>query len=154
MVWGVGVVALLGGVVWLLEGGGRAALGRAFGVLLFYSLLFWATLLKIWWTAGQPAVVLDAEGFAYQPLHTFHPKRIPFARVLACAPRPGTEALRFVVEKGGGGRELYLNLAVVKGRHRFLELLGERLEDAGLVPVPGKEASWRRLDWDETRLGE
>jgi hypothetical protein len=152
MLWGVGAVLVLAAVVWWLLAGERGAWGRAFGVLLGYGLLFWATLLKIWWTAGRPAVEIDEEALAYQPLHTFRPKRIPFTRVLSCAPRPGTEALRLVIEKGGVGRELFLNLAVVKGRHRFVELLGRRLERAGLVPVPGREASWRRLDWDESRL--
>ena len=56
MLWGVGVVAVLGGVAWYFKTPGSAPLGRAFGVLLFYGVLFWLTLLKIWWTAGKPAV--------------------------------------------------------------------------------------------------
>ncbi len=152
MLWGIGAVLTLGTAVWWLESSEREAWGRAFGVLFAYGLLFWASLLKIWWTAGRPAVEIDEESLAYQPLHTFKPRRIPFARVLSCAPRPGTEALRLVVERGGRARELFLNLAVVKGRHRFVELLGERLEGAGLAPVPGRDDAWRRLDWDETRL--
>ncbi len=149
MVWGVGVVLALGAVVWLLSGGQRDAWGRAFGVLLAYALLFLLTLAKIWWTAGRPAVAVDDEALLYQPLHTFRPRRVPFARVLACAPRPGTEALRFVLERGGQAREFFLNLAIVKGQHRLLELLDERLQAAGLEPVPGRERSWRRPGWDE-----
>jgi hypothetical protein len=118
-------------------------------VLLAYSLLFWGTLLKIWWTAGQPAVSLDDEAIYYQPLHTFRPSRVPIASVLACNPRPGTEALRVVVEKKGVARELYLNLAVVKGQHRFLELLEERLSAAGLERIAGRDHSWTRPDWHE-----
>ncbi|HEX9942983.1 MAG TPA: hypothetical protein VGG03_13270 [Thermoanaerobaculia bacterium] len=151
LLWGVAVVAVIGGIVLALGSGERAAWGRAFGVLFAYSLLFWASLIKIWWTAGQPAVSLDGEALSYQPLHTFRPRRVPFARVLACNPRPGTEALRFVVEKNGMARELFLNLAVVKGQHRFLDLLGERLEAAGLESVPGRENSWRRPGWEEPR---
>ena len=152
MLWGVCAVAVLAAAVWWLLAGERGAWGRAFGVLLGYGLLFWATLLKIWWTAGGAAVEIGDDDLAYQPLHTFKPRRIPFARILSCAPRPGTEALRLVVERRGVGRELFLNLAVIKGRHRFVELLGERLARAGLVAVPGKAGAWRRLDWDESRL--
>jgi hypothetical protein len=94
-------------------------------------------------------VALDDESFSYQPLHTFRPTRVPFERILACNPRPGTEALRFVVEKNGVGRELFLNLAVVKGQHRFLDLLGERLEAAGLEKLPGRANAWRRPGWDD-----
>ena len=149
------MVMALGAVAWWFEEGERKAWARAFGVLLAYSFLFLGTLLKIWWTAGRPAVEVDSEGIAYQPLHTFRPRRIPFDRVLSCGPRPGTEALRFVVQKGREGdvaREFFLNLAVIKGQHRFVERLGQGLEVAGLVPVPGRERTWRRLDWDETRL--
>lgn len=149
MVWGVGLVLALGAVVWVLSAGERDAWGRAFGVLLAYGLLFLVTLLKIWWTAGRPAVTVDDEALLYQPLHTFRPKRVPFASVLSCAPRPGTEALRFVLARGGSAREFFLNLAIVKGQHRLLELLGERLEAAGLEPVPGGERSWLRPGWEE-----
>ena len=146
MIWGVGAVAVLGGVAWWLERGETQAWGRAFGVLLAYSLLFWASLLKIWWTAGRPAVAVDDEALYYQPLHTFRPTRVPFERVLACNPRPGTEALRVVVEKRGTARELFLNLAVVKGQHQFLDLLAERLEAAGLERVG--ERAWSRPGWE------
>lgn len=149
MIWGVGAVALMGGVSWWLERGETQAWGRAFGVLLAYSLLFWVSLMKIWWTAGQPAVSLDSGAFYYQPLHTFRPSRIPFASVLACNPRPGTEALRIVVAKKDVARELFLNLAVVKGQHRFLELLEERFLEEGLERIPDREHAWARPDWTE-----
>jgi uncharacterized membrane protein YedE/YeeE len=149
MLWGMGLVVALGAFARLLPSDERGAWGRGFGVLLAYSVLFVGSLAKIWWTAGRPAVEVDAEGFSYQPLHTFRPRRIPFARVLAVNPRPGTEALRFVVEERGEARELFLNLAVVKGQHRFVELLGEGLVAAALVPVPGRERSWRRIEWVE-----
>jgi hypothetical protein len=149
LLWGVAVVATIGGIMLALGSGDRESWGRAFGVLLTYSLLFWVSLVKIWWTAGGSAVALEDDALAYQPLYTFRPRRVPFARVLACNPRPGTEALRFVVERNGVARELFLNLAVVKGQHRFLDLLGERLEGAGLVRVPGKENAWRRPEWTE-----
>jgi hypothetical protein len=149
MIWGVGAVMAVGGVAWWLERGETQAWGRAFGVLLAYSLLFLGTLLKIWWTAGQPAVSLDAEAFYYQPLHTFRPNRIAFESVLACNPKPGTEALRVVVAKRSVARELFLNLAVVKGQHRFLDLLEERLSAAGLEKVPGQDHTWTRPDWKE-----
>lgn len=149
MIWGVGVVAALGIAVWFLEAERRGAWGRAFGVLLLYSLLFWASLIKIWWTAGRPAVAIDDEAFSYQPLHTFQPRRVPFARVIACNPRPGTEAIRFVVEGRSTARELFLNLAVVRGQHDFLDLLEKRLEAAGLERVPGKNRSWRRPGWED-----
>ena len=149
MIWGVGAVLALGAVVWFFSEGEREAWGRAFGVLAAYGLLFLLTLAKIWWTAGKPAVALDDDALLYQPLHTFRPRRVPFARVLACAPRPATEALRFVVERRGTARELFLNLAIVRGQHHFLALLGERLEAGGLQPVPGRERTWRRLGWVE-----
>jgi len=145
----VAVVIVVGAGVFFLRSGDRESWGRAFGVLLAYSLLFWVTLIKIWWTAGKPAVLLDDDAFAYQPLHTFRPRRVPFARVLACNPRPGTEALRFVVEKNQVARELFLNLAVVKGQHRFLDLLGERLEAAGLARLPSRPNAWCRPDWED-----
>jgi len=154
MVWGVGVVALLGGVAWFFKTPGSAPLGRAFGVLLFYGVLFWLTLFKIWWTAGKPAVLVGRNFLSYQPLHTFRVRRIPYARVLSSAPRKETESLRIVHEKKlDQGREFFLNLAVVDGRHSFLDLLGERLESAGLKPVPNEPNSWSRPGWHEPGLG-
>lgn len=152
IVWGVGAVLVLGAVVWFFSEGEREAWGRAFGVLAAYGLLFLLTLAKIWWTAGKPAVALDDDALLYQPLHAFRPRRVPYARVLACAPRPGTEALRFVVERRGTAREFFLNLAIVRGQHRLLEALGKRLEAAGLVPVPGRERTWRRPGWVEEAM--
>lgn len=152
MFWGVGVVALLGVVIWFVQADERAAWGRGFGVLFAYSLLFWVSLAKIWWTGGKSAVVVDEEGFAFQPLHTFRPKRIPFDQVLSVGPRPGTESLRLILEKDGVGREFFLNLAVVKGQHRFLERLGEELLRVGMEKVPGRERSWRRPGWTADSL--
>lgn len=153
LLWGIAVVAVIGVAALFLQSGERDDWARAFGVLLAYSLLFWASLIKIWWTGGRPAVLLDDESFSYQPLHTFKPRRVPFERVLAVNPRPGTEALRFVVEKKGVARELFLNLAVVKGQHRFLDLLEGRLEAAGLERIPGREHAWRRPGWVELGMG-
>jgi len=150
LLWGMGLVVVLGAFTRLLPSDERGAWGRGFGVLLAYSALFVGSLAKIWWTAVRPAVELDGAGLAYQPLHTFRPKRIPFEGVLAVSPRPGTEALRFVVERDGEAREFFLNLAVVKGQHRFLDRLSEELERSGLAPVPGRERSWRRPGWMET----
>lgn len=149
MLWGLVLVVAVAGVLVLLEGGERGAWVRAFGVLLAYSVLFWLTLAKIWWTAGRTAVAVGADGVLYQPLHTFTPRRIDLARVLAVDPRPGTEALRFVVVRRGVARELFLNLAVVKGRHELLERLGERLVAAGLAVVPGRPHCWKRPEWDD-----
>ena len=153
LLWGIAVVLVIGGIVLAFKGGERESWSRAFGILLAYSLLFWITLIKIWWTAGNPAVLLDDESFAFQPLHTFRPTRIPFAQVLACNPRPGTEALRFVIAKKGTARELFLNLAVVKGQHRFLDLLGEKLEANGLEKIEGKENAWKRPEWEDPGMG-
>ena len=153
MLWGLGVVALLGGVAWFFKSPDSAPLGRAFGVLLFYGVLFWLTLLKIWWTAGKPAVLVGLNFLAYQPLHAFRMRRIPYARILSCAPRKQTESLRIVHEKKPGqGREFFLNLAVIDGRHAFLDLLGERLELAGLQPSPSEPDSWNRPGWQEPDL--
>jgi hypothetical protein len=132
MVWGMGVLALLGGVAWVLRDPSGGVFGKAFAVLLGYALLFWASLLKIWWTAGKPAIEIDGETLAYRPLQYFSPRRIRFDRVLACGPRPGTESFRLVVEETRRERELFLNLAVVKDKHGLLAVLGERLEAAGL----------------------
>ena len=133
MLWGMGVIVLLAGVAWVLRDPSEGVFGKAFAVLLGYTLLFWASLLKIWWTAGKPAISIDTETLAYQPLQYFSPRRIRFDRVVACGPRPGTESYRFVVEEEDRERELFLNLAVVRDKHLLLEALGERLEHAGLA---------------------
>lgn len=154
MLWGLVLVAVVAGVVWLLERGERGPWVRAFGVLFGYSVLFWLTLAKIWWTAGLPAVAVASDAVYYQPLHGWKPRRIELSAVLAVEPRPGTEALRLVVHRRGRARELFLNLAVVKGRNELIELLGRRLVEAGLVAVPGRLHSWRRPEWAEpARLG-
>lgn len=151
MVWGVGGVALFGLVAWWLREPGAAPLARAFGVLVFYGTLFLASLVKIWWTAGRPAVVLDDEALAYQPLHLFRPKRIAWDRVLAAAPKEGTRSFRLAFEKSPGrGRELFLNLAVVADSHRLVTDLGRRLEAAGLE-ADDAPSSWRRPGWEECR---
>lgn len=149
LVWGLGVVAILAGITYVLKQPGSVPAARAFGVLMLYSALFWITLAKVWWTAGSAAIMLEDDFVAYRPLHTFSPRRIALDGVLACGPRPGTQALRLVhLGKKGEEREFYLNLAVIKGRHGFLEALGRALERRGLKPVPGETDSWRHPQWD------
>ena len=151
MVWGVGVVALFGLVAWWLREPGSAPLALAFGVLFLYGALFLGSLLKLWCTAGRPAVVLDDDGLAYQPLHLFRPKRIGWNRILAAAPKAGTRSYRLAFEKRPGrGREFFLNLAVVADSHDLTAELGRRLEAAGLEAGEQK-SSWRRPGWDEER---
>jgi hypothetical protein len=133
MVWGMGVLGLLAGIAWIMRDPDSGVFGKAFAVLLAYAVLFWASLFKIWWTAGKSAIEIDGEALAYRPLQYFSPRRLRFDQVLACGPRPGTESFRFVIDTGKRERELFLNLAVVKDKHRLLELLGERLEAAGLA---------------------
>ncbi len=132
MIWGVGVLAVVGAVAWVFRSPDEGAFGWAFGVLAGYGLLFWVSLLEIWWTAGGPAVEISDHDVAYQPLHGFAPRRVPFHRILACGPKEGTESLRLVVEGLRRDRELFLNLAVVRNKHRLLDELGERLAAAGL----------------------
>ncbi len=148
MTWGIGAVIVLGAITWWLGAPGSAPLGRAFGVLAFYAALFWLTLLKVWWTAGKAAVILDTESLGYQPLHTFRLKTISFETVQFCAPREGTQSLRLIHEyRPGQGREFYLNLAVINGRNEFLDALGLRLSASGLVAFPGKTNTWTRPGW-------
>ncbi|MDX1644085.1 MAG: hypothetical protein R3244_06990 [Thermoanaerobaculia bacterium] len=150
MLWGLGVVAVFGVVAWWLREPGSAPMSRAFGVLVFYGALFLASLLKIWWTAGRPAVVIDDRGLAYQPLHLFRPKRIGWETILAAAPKEGTRSYRLAFEaRPGRAREFFLNLAVVAGSHALLAEIGRRLMEEGLVPVPGEPHAYRRPGWEE-----
>jgi hypothetical protein len=143
MFWGMGVILALGAIAWWLRDPSEGFFGKAFTVLLGYTVLFWASLLKIWWTAGKPAIVLDADSLAYQPLQYFAPRRLRFERVIECGPRPGTESYRFVVEDDRGReRELFLNLAVITDKHRLLDTLATRLEAEGLERAG---AGWARV---------
>jgi len=145
MLWSLAVLVGLGLVVWLLRGPGNAPMGRAFRVLAIYGGLFCLSLLKVWWTAGYPAVVLDGEGLAYQPLHAFRRRAVRFDRILACAPRQDTHSLRVIHQwSKGRARELFLNLAVIDGRHDLLDRLGERLLEAGLEPLTEYGRAWCR----------
>lgn len=147
MLWGVGVVALLGAVGWYFRTPGSSHVGRAFAVLVFYGLLFQLSLLKIWWTAGRPAVTLDARGLSYSRLHAFGPRRIEYASILRTAPRPDTQSHGIVFEfRPGRAKEFFLNLAVIQGRHRFLDEFGAQLRKHGLEPTPGAKDSWERPD--------
>lgn len=150
LVWGIGVVAILAGITYVLKQPGSVPAARAFGVLMLYSALFWVTLAKVWWTAGSSAIMLEEDSLAYRPLHTFAPRRIALDSVLACGPRPGTQALRLVhLGKKGEEREFYLNLALIKGRHDFLDALGAALERRGLRRVAGESESWRHPEWND-----
>ncbi len=152
MIWGVGVLFLFGGVAWYMRAPDDGFFGRAFAVLAAYTLLFQVSLMKIWWTAGAPAMLLDDATLGYQPLHTFRPKRIPFSRVLATSPRLGTQSLRVIVEGKRRDRELFLNLAVVQGRHHLTDELGRRLQRIGLEPFGTDGLSWRRPGFEEPNL--
>ena len=148
--WGLGVVGLLGVVLWLSRDPQSEPLNRAFGALLLYGLLFLVSLAKVWWTAGGAAVVLDGEALAYQPLHTFRRRRISLDSVLACAPKAETQSLRLVYEASPGrGREFFLNLGVIQGRTEFLSSLGSELDRRGLAPEPELRWSWRRPGFSE-----
>lgn len=152
--WGIGVIALFGGIAWIFRDPTGPTVGRAFGVLALYALLFLATLLKIWGTAKyRPAIRFVGDAFEYQPLHTFSPRRIELDTVHYVAPRTGTQSLRFVHERERGPQEFYLNLAVIDGRNEFLDLLGQRLERLGLEPVPDQRNAWRRPGWEDVFVG-
>lgn len=151
--WGLGVVAALGAVAWIFRSPGSAHLGRAFGVLGLYGLLFCITLLKIWWTAGRPAVLVGDSEIAYQPLHAFGYKTIPYDKIFYCAPRPDSESLRVIHEtRNGRGKEFFLNLAVIQGRHKLLDDLGRSLESAGLEAAPEAKYTWRRDGFEDPHL--
>lgn len=165
LVWGLAVMGTLALVVWWMRGPQGWNWDRGFGALLGYSALFWISLAKIWWTAGRPAALVGSDALYYQPLHTFRPRRVPYEQVLACGPKAETQSLRVVVERRGSARELFLNLGVIEGRHRFIAELGRRLEAEGLEPLPPASApaeapwgsagkapranSWARAEWEE-----
>lgn len=150
MVWGIGIVALFGLVAWWMREPGAAPLSRAFGVLVFYGALFLLSLVKIWWTAGKPAVVVDDKFLSYQPLHLFRPKRIAWSKVLSAQPKEGTRSYRLTFEKSPGrGREFFLNLAVVMESHTLLGEIEKRLETSGLEPIEGVKNGWTRPGWEE-----
>ena len=155
MFWGLGVVGVLAGVAWFLRSPGAAHLERAFGVLALYGLLFCLTLLKIWWTAARPAVLINDEELAYQPLHAFGYKTIPYEKIFYCAPRADTESLRVIHEtRNGKGKEFFLNLAVIQGRNELLDDLGRSLESAGLEAAPDAKHTWRRDGFEDPHLQE
>lgn len=147
--WGGAGLAAFVAVAWTLRGPDTAAFARALQVLAAYALLFWASLLKIEWTARRPAAVLDGEGLSFQPLHTFRPRRLRWAEVQSCGQKPATESLRLVVERGGQARELFLNLGLIDRRHEFLDALGEALVAAGLERLPGSGLEFQRSGWSE-----
>ena len=155
MFWGIGVLAILAGVTWLFRQPDSRPLGRAFGVLLFYAVLFLGTLLKIWWTASRaPAVLLGDETLSYQSLHRFRPKSFPIEEVVSCGMRSGTESLRFVrLKPSGRALEFFLNLAVIDGRNEFMHLLGQRLEGRGLERTTERPKRWVKLGYEETFWG-
>ena len=153
MFWGLGFVGVFGLTAWIFRAPGSAPLERAFGVLALYGTLFWITLLKIWWTAGRPAVLIRDEEIAYQPLHAFGYKTIPYKKIFYCAPRADTESLRIIHEtRHGRGKEFFLNLAVVRGRDELLDALGRSLEDAGLEAVEEAKHTWRRDGFEDPHL--
>jgi len=155
MFWGIGVLTILGGVTWLFRQPDSRPLGRAFGVLLFYAILFFATLLKIWWTASRtPAVTLGGEKLSYQSLHRFRPKSFPIREIVSCGKRSGTDSMRIVrVKPSGRALEFYLNLAVIDGRNEFIHLLGKRLESEGLEKVEERPKRWVKPGYEEKFWG-
>lgn len=152
MIFGVGILVLFGGVAWYMRAPDDGFFGRAFAVLAAYTLLFQVSLMKIWWTAGQPAMLLDDTTLGYQPLHTFRPKRIALNRILATSPREGTQSLRVVVEGTRRDRELFLNLAVVKDRHRLTDELTRRLQTQGLTQVGTDALTWSHPRFEESNI--
>lgn len=152
IVWSAAAGVALALVAWWLRQPTDEIYGRAFGVLGAYAALFVATLAKIWWTAGGEAAWLEPDALVFQPLHLLRPRRLPLAAVQACAPRPGTHSLRFVVATPRGEREVFLNLGLLEGRTRFFARLGAALVAHGLEPEPGARESWRRPGWVEPLL--
>ena len=153
--WGIGVLGILGGVTWLYRQPGTVPIGRAFGVLVFYGVLFLLSLLKIWWTAAhKPAVTLSETALSYQLLQWFRPRSIPLDGVLWCGMRKETQSLRFVWRNAlGREREFFLNLAVIDRRNEFLHLLGRRLEELGLDKKPGEPPLWSKPGFEDSWVG-
>ncbi len=152
---GVLVVALVAALAAWVAPEGDFAWRRAVQVLAGYGLLFLASLIKIWWTARRPAVVLDREALRWQPLHLFRVRQARYADLLAVGQRAGTESLRLVVEDargGGAARELFLNLGLVDGRNEMLAGLDERLRACGLEPL-GSPHAYRRPGFADPGLG-
>ena len=163
ILWGIGAIALLGGISWYLRDPDSEPLSRAFGALLLYGVLFLASLAKIWWTAGGDAVVLEEDALAYQPLHTFRPRRIPLGGEIALtvhrsgAVRSACEGVQAHVRSSSSpkgcarilAREFFLNLGLIDGRTEFLTRLGDSLEARGLEPVAGRRWSWLKPGWSE-----
>ena len=84
-------------------------------------------------------------GYRCQRCAAFRRRAVSFDRILACAPRQDTHSLRVIHEwSRDRARELFLNLAVIDGRHELLDRLGERLLEAGLEPVKERAHAWCR----------
>ncbi len=145
----MGLLAVLAVAIWWLRAPQGWAWDRAFTSLLGYSTLIWVSLVKIWWTAGKPSARVDCEAIYYQPLHLFKPKRVAYSQILAVSPKVQTHSLRLLEERNGVAREHSINLGVVQGRRRFLKILGKKLVEEGLQPIPGKLHSWARPGWDQ-----
>lgn len=146
------IVLLMVAVIW--QGGlSGAPLARALGVLAAYGAVFLLTLAKIWWTAGRPAAGWDQDGLWFQALHRFRPTRIDWDRVLAAGAKPDSRAYRLAVRRGGDARERFLNLAVIRSHHEFVDGLERNLALHGLE---AKEHGWARPGWssDADRLSE
>lgn len=146
--WGLGAAALMALAAWWLRGPYGWNWARGLSVLVVYCLIFGAGLIKVWRTAAGTAVVLDGEALRFQPLHTFRPVAVPFAKILWAGPKTG-QSLRVVFEKRGAVREIFLNLGLIDGRTRFLAAFGERLREGGLEPLPGAWASYARPGWED-----
>ena len=122
-----------------------APLARALGVLAAYGAVFLFSLGKIWWTAGGGAAGWDESGLWFQALHRFRPTRIPWQQIVAAGPKPGTRAYRLVVRRNDDARERFLNLAVIRDHHQFVQGLQRELVAHGLVAA---NDGFARPGWD------
>ncbi len=143
--WTAVTVALLGAVVVWQGGLSGAPLARALGVLAAYGVLFLASLIKIWWTAGGPSAGWNEEGLWFQALHKFRPTRVFWESILAGGKKQGTNSYRLVEQRRGEARERFLNLAVIQSHHRFVDGLESRFADLGFEP---SAVGWARPGWD------